>query len=126
MASQKIIDLSDFVDEPKQIRFENGGEVYKLPADIPVPLYIRLTTLQDEELDEQEATQEIYHELLDLFRIHQPDMEKLPVGMGQLLAIVPRVYGGAQAPEEGGDRPSRGGTKTSKKGKPKRSASTRS
>ena len=42
-----IIDLDVVLDEPKRVKL--GGEVYKLPAQIPVPLYLKIKARQETE-----------------------------------------------------------------------------
>jgi hypothetical protein len=126
MPAQKIVDLSDVIGPPKKVRFHEDGEVFKVPSDIPAGLYLRLTSMGDEELDDDLAAREVYDEVLRLFQVHQPDLEELPISLGQLLVVIPRIYGGEPADEEGGDRPSKGGTRSTSRRKPKRSRGSRS
>jgi hypothetical protein len=121
--SQQIVDLSAVAGPPKKVRFQEGGEIFKFPADIPVPLYLRLTTLEDEELDDNEAAQEIYDELLELAQVHQPDVDSLPIGLVAMVQAIPRIYGDAPDEEDGKPtRPTKGGTRSTKTRKRSRSS----
>lgn len=127
-----ITDLSDLagVGPPKQVRLVEGGQVYKLPADVPSPLYLKLVEFQnrkDEELDdagEQEIVAELYEEVLELFRVHQPSLERLPIGLTSLIRLVPAIYGKADEEAAAAARPTRAaGTKSSSPKKRSRSTS---
>lgn len=125
----KIIDLSDVVGPPLKVRLQADGPVYKLPADLPAPLYLKVSAYGDSEMDEAEMAEDLYEELLDLFRVHQPDLAELPIGMVALITAIPQIYGGSSdaAEDEGGAPPSRAGTRSTKrKTSPKRSRSSRS
>lgn len=123
--SQKIIDLDALVGPPKKVKL--GGEIYSLPADLPAPLFLKISTYGDSEMDESEMFADLYEELLELFRVHQPDLEDLPIGVAQLVLAVPRIYqDGVSETQEGGARPSRAGTRSTSRKKTKRSASSTS
>lgn len=127
MPAQKIIDLSTVVGPPLKVRLQADGPVYKLPADLPVPLYLKVSAYGDAEMDEAEMAEDLYAELLELFQVHQPDLDELPIGMVALITAIPRIYGGGEpAEDEGGAPPSRAGTRSTKKARPKRSRSSRS
>lgn len=122
--SQKIIDLDALVGPPKKVKL--GGDIYKLPADLPAPLFLKISTYADSEMDEAEMFADLYDELLDLFRVHQPDLDDLPIGVAQLVLAVPKIYqDGVSETEEGGARPSRAGTRSTRR-KPKTKASASS
>ena len=113
MPDAQIIDLDALVGPPKKVRL--AGEVYKLPADLPAPLFLKISTYADSEMSEAEMAEDLYEELLELFRVHQPDVESLPIGIAQMVLAVPQIYQGGDEPaEEGGARPSRAGTRSTK------------
>ena len=111
MPKENITDLDLLVGKPIKVRL--GGEVYKLPADIPAPLFLRITSFADSDDSDAEIASTMYEELLALFQVHQPDLKRLTIGLAQLTAVIPQVYGGEG---EEPDRPT----------KPKRKPSTRS
>ncbi len=39
-----------------------------------------------------EVVSEMYDELLGLFRIRNPDLEALPIGINALVEAIPRIY----------------------------------
>ena len=125
MPEANIIDLDALVGPPKKVRL--AGEIYKLPADLPAPLFLKISTYADSELSEAEMAEDLSEELLELFRVHQPDVESLPIGIAQMVLAVPQIYqGGGAAESEGGTRPSRAGTRSTRSRKPKKSASSTS
>lgn len=127
----KIIDLSDVVGPPKKVRLQADGPVYKLPADIPAPLYLKVSSYADQEdMSEAEMAEDLYAEMLELFQVHQPDLDELPIGLVALITAVPTIYGSAavEDEDEGGAPPSRAGTRSTRKKAPakKPSRSSRS
>lgn len=92
----RIIDLD--VAAPDDVEVVAHGETYLLPGDIPVPDYLAIVKAS-EALDEAEgegaleAAERLYERVLDLFRVRQPDMDRLPVGMGQLVRLIQSLYG---------------------------------
>lgn len=105
MASTEIIDLDDLLGEPKRVRLNDT--VYTLPAQIPVPLYLTIKQRQKEraekiekgeDVDDLDVIQEIHKQVLDLFRVHQPNLDVIPCGIDQLFEIIPTIY-----PTKGGD-----------------------
>lgn len=103
--SSEIVDLDAVVGPPKKVRL--GGTVYVLPGDIPVELYLALNqAAQAEEAGDGDQVEILYEQLLDLFRIHQPDLETLPLSMTQLVQAIPTIYGGADT-DEGKEPPKR-------------------
>lgn len=126
----RYIDLDDLI--PQDITVRIGGEEFLLPGDVPVPDYLELQRLSagivDGDTDDPEGTVVALHDrLLDLFRVHQPDMDVLPVGPRALLPLVFRYL---DAPmdspvEEAPARPTRrGGTPTKSNGSPPRTRTT--
>lgn len=109
--SQKIVDLDAALGEP--IRVKLKGTIYKLPPDLPVELWLALGETDEPEEDAPELTplqkadamrvevEELYTMILDLFREHQPDLEKLPIGMGQLVTLIGNVYGEKAKSDQG-------------------------
>lgn len=127
MPDAQIIDLDALVGPPKKVRL--AGEIYKLPADLPAALFLKISAYADSELSEVEMAEDLYEELLELFRVHQPDVESLPIGIAQMVLAIPQIYQGetATSAEEGGARPSRAGTRsTSRTKRTKKSASSTS
>lgn len=127
----EIIDLDELVSPPKKVRIQ--GNVYTLPSELPVELYLRLRVAEQayaeaqengEEVDENQRVEELHDLLLELFREHQPDLEKLPGGLIQLFTIIPRVYGAASVVEEE-DEPDPNSS-THGRGKPSTKPRTRS
>ena len=88
----RIIDLDAVLAPPVQVRLD--GKLYKLPADIPVPLYLSVKARQDAEGENADVLDALHSQVLELFQIHQPEMTVLPCGMAQLFQIIPLVYGG--------------------------------
>ena len=122
----RYIDLDDLI--PPDITVRIGGEEFLLPGDVPVPDYLELQRLSagivDGDTDDPEGTVVALHDrLLDLFRVHQPDMEVLPVGPRALLPLVFRYLDAPMdTPGEGAPaRPTRrAGTPTKSNGSPQR------
>lgn len=92
MATQEIIDLDSVLGKPKVVQLD--GKRYKLPADLPAPLFLKLAAGSADDFS-AETVRELYEDVLALFRVHQPDMDDLPVGMVQMYTIIPRVYMGS-------------------------------
>lgn len=95
----EIIDLDELVAKPKRVKL--GGQDYTLPGELPVPLYLRLRAEEQataeaeesgEKIDQDRRVEDLNELLLDLFRVHQPDIESLPAGLVQMFTIIPRVY----------------------------------
>lgn len=87
-----ITDLDAIAGPDKQVQV--GGVVYKLPADCPIDLYLKLKHYgAQEELDDETVVEDLYGELLSLFQIRQPKLERLPIGVTALMQAIPRIYG---------------------------------
>jgi hypothetical protein len=125
-AAQQITDLDAIIGPPKKVKVND--ETFTLPADCPAELYLKLTAyISAEDLDEHEAAEDLYDDILGLMQVHQPDMETLPFGLVGMIHIIPAVYGGTE--DAAPDRPSRGTRSTSRpKGrkKPNRSRGSKS
>lgn len=127
--AQKIIDLDAAV--PDSIGVKCDGEIYELPGDIPIPRFLEIERLVNK-LNSPEETdagtlERLYEMVLDLFREGDPDIEELPIGPHRLGALVVQLYSSAaDADDEGGQRPTKGGTRSTSKTKTKRSRGSRS
>ena len=101
MPSAEIRDLDVLLPQPIKVRLD--GKVWTVPGDLPAPTYLRLRQLAAEgDVDDDEEAQlavmaELYDMLLDLFRVHQPDLVELPMGVAQLVRAVGVIYGDAPA-----------------------------
>src|SRR4051794_22238222 len=106
------IDLDLLVGEPLTVTL--GGTQYKLPADCPIPVALKTQYLAEkiqaqeagEEVsreDADKAVKDLYDVILDLFQVHQPGIESLPLGTVQLLTFTRRVYGGGIPDAEEGE-----------------------
>lgn len=101
----KIIDLDELIAPPRRVKLQ--GVTYTLPGELPVPLYLRLKATEDAPEDAEAAggdrVEDLNELLLELFRVHQPDLDELPVGLTQAFTIIPRVYGASNFVDEGDD-----------------------
>jgi hypothetical protein len=109
-----LTDLDVLLPEPKRVTL--AGREYLLPADIPIPLVLRIEQLAGTEVTDTVIV-ELYNDALALFQVHQPDLKELPISAVQLLQLIPVVYYGAK-PAGDADPP--------RKPKAKRAAGTRS
>src|SRR4051812_42740098 len=100
MPRQEIIDLSDLLVTPKQVRFEPDGELYTLPGDVPAELYLQINQLAgaDGNLDPA-ALKALADEILRLLQVHNPALKSLPCSLTQMIAVFPRVYGSGNPPK---------------------------
>lgn len=122
------VDLSTVaVNAPKTVRLTPDGPVYRLPGDIPAPLYLKLRSYdgREDDLDDDQAVGEIYAELLSLFKLFQPELETLPLSIPQLLAAIPLIYGGATVEDVRPPQPATPATQTTKKTGAKRTPAKR-
>ncbi len=94
-----IINLDELLSAPKRV--ELAGRVYDLPGDLPAELYLRITGAAEQDLAEHELVKLLYGQVLELFQVHQPDVESLPLGLGQLMQVIRVVYGGGTSEPEG-------------------------
>lgn len=99
--SQRIIDVdaAGILTEPVQVRIR--GDVFTLPGDVPAPLYAKLILVSGQGGDAgQETAADLYDELLTVFRQHQPDLARLPLGLNEMTTVVGYIYGGAHDQDE--------------------------
>lgn len=108
--SQQIIDLDEILGADKKVKL--GGQIYVLPPDLPVELYLRITNLAGTGASDEEMIPVLYENLLELFRYKQPKLESLPLSMSHLVTAVAKIYGDDDAPEERPTRATRGGAST--------------
>jgi hypothetical protein len=99
--SQEITDLdaSGVIHAAKKVRLH--GEVYTLPGDIPAPLFVQLMAFAENPGLEDAAA--LYREILALFRVHQPELETIPLGLNELTHAVGFIYNGAAVTGDDGD-----------------------
>jgi hypothetical protein len=125
MATQ-IIDLDELLSAEKKVRLVKGGPVYTLPADVPVELYLRINNAAKQGLSEAEMVEALYRELLELFQYGDPKITKLPLGVRQIVGVIPAIYGdgGTDDSEKRPTTPkTRGGSGAKARRRPTRSAS---
>ena len=91
------VDLDALAPLPKRVKL--GGKVYKLPGDMPMPLFLRVQNYEQRvEKGENEniLLAELQDELLALFQVHSPTLKVLPeIGVLVLLQSLGAIYGGA-------------------------------
>ncbi len=123
----EITDLSVVLDEPKVVRLTPDGPLFKLPAQIPVPLMLKVQARAEqrrkaieaaaqtkdkaarartEEELEQELFEDLHDQVLELFNVYQPDLTAVPCTIKQLFVLIPSVYGGG-IPESAKANPTR-------------------
>jgi hypothetical protein len=85
---------------PKVKRTLLGGKVYRLPGDMPMPLFFEIQAFESRTAageDESVLLGELRDKLLTLFQVHQPTMKTLPpMGVNQLLKSMGAIYGSAE------------------------------
>lgn len=127
-----FIDLDEVIVEDFTVKL--AGQEYRLPGDVPVESMLRLARAWDRlvagEGDSDENVAELSAQALALFRIRQPDLEGLPLGVGQIGTLITRLYGigdeeapAAVDPPKAG--PERGTTPTPRKKRPRAAAKSR-
>lgn len=103
----RITDIDEILGTSKKVRLH--GEIYELPPDLPVELYLWINRLNDrdeaDEMSEIEMVEKLYGEVLELFRYKRPDLKTLPISLPQLVAVIPSVYSQQDAEEDEGPRP---------------------
>lgn len=107
-----IVDLDQFLGADKRVKLR--GQTYTLPPDLPVEVYLRIQRAATEGLEEREQVETLYGELLELFRYGDPKIEKLPLGMTQLLIVIPAVYNPDAVDGDAEERPTRTRTRGGK------------
>lgn len=125
----RIIDLDESLPENVGVRL--GGVVYELPGDIPIPDYLAITKAADAldtaaGEDALERLDDLYQRILALFQVHNPDLDKLPLGVASLVRLIQRLYGVEDAadPQKPADKPAAGTRNTSRKTTKRKSASS--
>jgi hypothetical protein len=95
----EITDLDQLIGAPRRVKL--GGDTYQLPRDCPAELFLLLLKVgqtQDGEADEDQAAliEQLVDGVLELFQVHQPDLERLPaaVSIQMIVQIIGTVYGG--------------------------------
>lgn len=123
MAEQLVdVDLDALAPSPKKMRL--GGKVWKLPGDMPMELYFRLQSF-DEQIkagaDETGLLASLRDELLELMQVHQPTLKELPAGIGlrTLIGALPAIYSGATEGEGTPNRATRRSKKKTTSAKPR-------
>jgi len=98
----EIVDLDKLVGAPRVVKL--GGAQYKLPNDCPAELYLLLLRVAQAGEDEQETelVETLMDAMLELFQVHQPDMQQLPAAMSikLLVTLVGHVYSEGEAPAD--------------------------
>lgn len=95
-----FIDLDEVILEDHEVRL--AGETYLLPGDLPAPQMLglshawdRLSMREDQgERSGDELVRELYDRALELFRVRQPDLEALPIGVVSIGRLIVGLYGG--------------------------------
>lgn len=102
-----IIDLDELLGEDKQVKIR--GVTYRLPPDLPVELYLRVTHAAEKDLTDDQMVNLLYDALLELFRYGDPKITELPLGVAQMVAVIPAVYSPPPVDGEGkgAERPTR-------------------
>lgn len=97
--AQRLIDLdkAGVLSEPLAVRLR--GTDYQLPGDIPAPLFVRVQQVASSGEPDEEIALALANELLSLFQTYQPKMDRLPLGLNEMVAVIGYVY--SQGDEEG-------------------------
>ncbi len=119
----EITDLSDLLGEPRVLRL--GPDDYKLPRDCPAEFYLLLLHFAEIDKPGDEEVTRLRDHALELFRVYQPEMERLPAAVSPavLVQLVGRVYG-----DEEGEDPTEASQEapgSTQKPKPKPKSKTR-
>lgn len=122
MADLVDVDLDALAPAAKKVRL--GGKVWKLPGDMPMPLFLRIQAYEQRVaagVDETVLLDELHSELLGLFQVYQPTLKALPeIGVLTLLQALGAIYGGAV-----GEPPQKTETSRSKKRTPSKPPASR-
>jgi hypothetical protein len=102
MASPLVdVDLDALAPRPKTIKL--ASKIWKLPGDMPMPLYLRIQAFESRVEGGEDETimlSELHGELLTLFQVHQPTLKALPeIGVLVLLQSIGAIYGGGNPGE---------------------------
>lgn len=126
-----FIDLDDIILEDHKVKL--GGQIYLLPGDLPIEEMLSLSRAWERMnagiggTDGDELVDDLYQRVLALFRVRQPDLEELPIGVLAVARLIVRLYSGPDddepagraadptPPPKAGAGRARGTTQTSKK-----------
>jgi hypothetical protein len=114
--SHVLINLDDSGVTAAPIDVLIHGQTYTLPGDIPAPTYAKLLAIQDQARQSLEAGDDateanrstnlaMADELLELFRVYQPDLARLPLGVNEMVAAIGFIYSPASRGAEGNAGP---------------------
>ncbi len=101
MPAEKLVDvdLDALAPRPKTVKLD--GKVWKLPGDMPLPLFFQLQAYEqriEEGVTESVLLAEMSDALLSLLKVHQPQLKELPgIGLQTLVAALPAIYSGGAA-----------------------------
>ncbi len=115
----RIIDLDEAL--PPDITVKLGGKSYRLPGDIPTPLFLRIQQATGSLGTDDDGITALADAILDLFRTRDPSLTELPLGLTQMVTLFSTVYG-VQAEGEDDDPPTgrtRGTGTSSRSSRPK-------
>jgi hypothetical protein len=102
MADTVDVDLDALVPTPKRVRL--AGKVWELPGDLPMELFLRTQAYEQRIAGgepEVNLVRELNAEILELFRVHQPGLERLPaIGLVQMMRALGQIYGPGAPPGE--------------------------
>lgn len=94
-----FIDLDEVILADHKVRL--AGREYLLPGDLPVEQMLglshawdQLSTREGEEHSGDELVRDLYDRALELFRVRQPDLESLPIGVVSIGRLIAGLYGG--------------------------------
>lgn len=96
----RIIDLDELA--PADLVVRKNGVEYKLPGDPAIDVWLRLVEAGDAFMAPEGGREELRvfrDRMLDLFQIHQPDLEELPFGIPGMYALLAGFYGTNAAPD---------------------------
>ena len=98
--AQKLIDLdkAGILSEPVTVVMR--GKKYKLPGDIPAPVFVRIQQVASAGEPDEVVAMSLVEELLALFQQYQPTMERLPLGLNEMVAVIGYVYSNLDADAE--------------------------
>jgi hypothetical protein len=92
MAVSQIIDLDAILPRDKEVTL--AGKAYRLPGDLPIELYLKIQRASKDLGDSgaDSFLEEVYNEILELFRLRDKTVKTLPLGITQMLRVIPLVY----------------------------------
>ena len=90
--AQRLIDLDKAGVLSESIAVRLRGTDYELPGDIPAPLFVRVQQVASSGEPDEEIALALANELLSLFQTYQPKMERLPLGLNEMVSVIGYVY----------------------------------